>query len=78
MIHYTDIMEITVKSVSDTIDIGEGFFSYKSIGFFFVGGGGLRLAIYQTIKIMQTSFIKLIFSKKNQSQLEFLIITIPL
>lgn len=79
MIRYTDIMEITVKSVSDTIDIGEGFFSYKSIGFFFcLGGGGLRLAIYQTIKIMQTSFIKLIFSKKNQSQLEFLIITIPL
>lgn len=79
MIRYTDIMEITVKPVSDTIDIGEGFFHTNQLGFFFcLGGGGLRLVIYQTIKIMQTSFIKLIFSKKNQSQLEFLIVTIPL
>lgn len=78
MIRYTDIMEITVKPVGDTIDIGEGFFHTNQLGFFFVLGGGLRLVIYQTIKIMQTSFIKLIFSIKNQSQLEFLIVTIPL
>lgn len=40
MIRYTDIMEITVKPVSDTIDIGEGFFHTNQLGFFFVWGGG--------------------------------------
>lgn len=43
MIRYTDIMEITVKPVSDTIDIGEGFFHTNQLGFFFVWGGGYDL-----------------------------------
>lgn len=41
MIRYTDIMEITVKPVSDTIDIGEGFFHTNQLGFFLFGGGGV-------------------------------------
>lgn len=32
-------MEITVKPVGDTIDIGEGFFHTNQLGFFFVWGG---------------------------------------
>lgn len=72
MILYTEIMKVTVKPVSDTIDII--LFHINLLGF---AGDVLRLVIYQKKVVMQISFIIILkFSKKKQSKLKFSMVTI--